>query len=180
MKILKLQHLLLFLGVALIGVSSCKKEYAPIGDRYTATDGLNGSWMLSKVVQIDEASPLKDSRDLSSIYGIGGMDPLLGIQFDASSKAFRMTPGKGKNFLAPGFRDINSSDSLRLKGNWNFSNEVSPNYSDYAPKGIDMINDFGDTVHVELLAPIRSYDQQLGIKIIRCKLSYSYYFDRQN
>jgi len=180
MKTKKLKYYFLLAGLAIVALSSCKKEYEPIGDPYTAADGLNGSWILSKVVQIDEASPLKDARDLSTIYGIGGTDPLMGIQFDAATHKFHMNTGKGKNFLAPGFKDINSVDSLRLKGDWTFSNEISPNYADKAPKGVQMINDYGDTVNLELLAPIRSFDQELGIKIVRCKLSYNYYFDRQN
>lgn len=180
MKTSKRNYIILFAGLAVMALSSCKKEYEPIGDPYTATDGLNGSWVLNRVVQIDEASPIKDSRDISSIYGLGGTDPLMGIHFDAASNTFRMSTGKGKNFLAPGFKDINSVDSLRLKGNWTFSNETNPNFAAKAPKGIQLINDYGDTVNVELLAPIRSFDQELGIKIVRCKLSYSYYFDRQN
>lgn len=159
-------------------VQACKKDYAPIGDPYTALEGINGSWKLNKVVQIDEASPLKDSRELSSFYGIGSSDSLMQIQFDASALTYRMDAGKGKNFLAPGYNK--TLDSARMRGSWTFINETNPEFASEAPKGIQMINDLGDTVKVELLSPIRSFDQELGIKVVRCKLSYSYYFQRQN
>lgn len=172
------------LTLALMGMQGCKKERPEIGEPYSKVDGLSDSWVLSKVLQIDEANPLKESRDLSEYYGLsssGGTGvSVLEINFDAANRSFRMKPGQGKNFLAPGFKDPLTIDSLRLKGTWSFTNELNPSFAETAPEGVQLINDLDDTVSLMLDAPIRPFDRELGLKIVRCKLSYVYYFTRKD
>ena len=182
MKPLNLIGLALF-ALALTALSACKKERPEIGEPFSKVDGLSDAWVLTKVIQIDEANPLKESRDLSEYYGLASGSTglsVLEIEFKAEDHSFRMAPGPGKNFLAPGFKDPLSSDSLRLKGAWAFTNELNPSFAETAPEGIQLINEMSDTVAVMLEAPIRPFDQELALKIMRCKLSYVYYFTRKD
>ncbi|TNE78550.1 MAG: hypothetical protein EP332_14115 [Bacteroidetes bacterium] len=172
------------LSLAMMSMQACRKDRPEIGEPFSKTDGLADSWVLTKVLQVDEANPLKESRDLSEYYGLGGSGgtgtAILEIMFDGTDRQFRMTPGQGKNFLAPGFKDPLTIDSLRLKGSWSFTNELNPSFAETAPEGIQLINAMDDTVSLLLDAPVRPYDTELGLKIVRCKLSYVYYFTRKD
>lgn len=174
----------ILLAASLFMIASCRKEEAVIGEPFSKSEGIKGTWILDKVHQVDEASPLKDFRDISEFYGLdnsGGTGlPVIQINFNAADHSFKMTTGTGKNFMAPGFKDPLSSDTLRLQGNWSFVNELNPSFADEAPEGVRLINDLTDTVDLALQAPIRPFDQELALQIVRCKLSYIYYFKRKN
>lgn len=156
---------LLILGV-IIGFSSCKKEEASIGEPFSRKEGISGTWVVNKVIQVDEATPLKDERDLSEFYLSAVADELMEVKFDINTDSIIVKAGKGKNYFG-------------ASGIFKFVNVLNPGFSETAPDQVQVINNLGDTLNWKLLNPVREFDNQLGLQLVRCKLSYKFYFTRK-
>ncbi len=148
-----------------IGVSfhSCTKPVYEIGDPVSKLEGINGTWNISAVTQIDEASPLKDELDLSRFFVIPG-EPALSLTFTSSDLTYSVIPGSGKNPFGEG-------------GTWAFDDPSYPAY-------INLYSTAGDTVVVGLGQTIRPTDSQLFLdQQKKCAetavTTYLYIFDRK-
>ncbi len=168
-KLFNRYFMLTAMGLVLF-TASCRKEEKPIGDPFSRTDGIKGAWKLTQVLQVDEASPVKEFRDLSEYYINPDGSNLMEISFDASNKSVEVTPGKGKNFFGT---------TTAANSRWSFYNSLNPGFSETAPDYVQIINDQNDTLALKLLNPVREHDQTLGLQLVRCKLSYKFYFTRK-
>lgn len=164
MKIQKIH--ITFIALAIIGLVSlysCEKKVYEIGEETSKLEGINGSWSITGVTQIDDASPLKDEMDLSRFFIIPGQEPL-SVTFDSENLLYSTVSGGGKN----PFGD---------KGSWAFDDVKYPSY-------LTMYSDAGDTVVVGLGQTIRPTDANLFLNQQKsCEgtvvLTYQYIFDRK-
>lgn len=158
-------------AITMLLATSCQPEYEPIGEEFSKIEGINGKWKLSKVLQVDESSPLKEARDLSAFYtNPDGQNQYL-FDFNAASRSLAIENGKGKNFFG-----TNTLDSSK----WQLVHSIYPEYAEKYPDFVQIINNQGDTLNLKLIKPIRKFDQEMGLQLVRCKLSYQFFFTRQN
>lgn len=156
----------IFILAAIIGgvtLNSCEKTVYEIGEETSKLEGIHGSWDITAVTQIDEASPLKDEMDLSRFFIIPGETPL-SVTFDSDNLLYTTVSGGGKN----PFGD---------KGSWAFDDVKYPSY-------VSMYSDAGDTVVMGLGQTIRPTDANLYLNQQKsCEgtvvLTYQYIFDRK-
>ena len=165
MKRIKAYYALVVL-VTIIGtvfLNSCEKKVYEIGTETSKLEGIHGSWNIATVMQIDEASPLKDEMDLSQYFIIPGQ-PVLSLTFDSENLKYNTVSGGGKN----PFGD---------NGSWAFDDVKYPSY-------LTMYSDAGDTIVMGLGQTIRPTDANLYLNQQKtCEgtavLTYQYIFDRK-
>jgi hypothetical protein len=160
-KLYTLVALALVTGLATF--NSCEKNVYEIGTPTSKLDGINGSWNISGVTQIDEASPLKDEMDLSKFFLKPG-EPILSISLNSDELTYSVVPGTGNNPFGDG-------------GDWTFDD---PNYPSY----VILYPTNGDTIQVGLGRTIKPTDSNLYLN--QQKLcgdapvtTYLYIFDRK-
>lgn len=160
-QIIILSLLVGFAGV--LSLVSCEKEVYEIGTETSKLDGIQGTWEIVAVTQIDEASPLKDEMDLSRFFIIPG-EPVLSISFDSENLLYNTTSGGGKNPFGE-------------KGSWAFDDVRYPSY-------VSLYSDMGDTIVMGLGQTIKPTDTQLYLNQQKsCEqtivLTYQYIFNRK-
>ena len=169
--------ILFLLSFAVLVMASCKKEKAELGEPFSRLDGLKGTWILDKVIQIDDNSPVKANIELSKHYMDANPDSIIQLTFN-SDNSFQVTYGKGKNYFAG--KKPSTYRGAPETGNFELQNSLYSDFSSTAPDYVRLITSNSDTVSCRLLNPVRSHDNNLGLQITRCKISYNYYFKRKN
>jgi hypothetical protein len=149
--------------IGLVTLYSCEKTVYEIGDPVSKLEGINGSWSITGVTQIDEASPLKDEMDLSKFFIVPGETALL-ITFNSTDLTYEVIPGTGKNPFGDG-------------GLWAFDD---PSY----PSVVNLYSVSGDTLVMGLGQTIRPTDANLFLNQQKtCEgtpvTTYQYIFDRK-
>ena len=134
-------YLLLILILTSVFVSNCKKTYT-LDSPASHVDGINGTWILYSVVQVDEFDLAKPERDISKFYLGDGSISVMEITFNSSDFTFEITLGQiGKNYLP-------------TSGTWKFDDDNFPKY-------IFLKDDEGNVTTLTMQAPTRPQDQQL-------------------
>jgi len=134
-------YLLLILILTSVVVSNCKKTYTldPPGSK---VEGINGTWVLYNVVQVDQTDLAKAERDISKFYLGDGTTSVMEIIFNSSDFTFEVKLGEiGRNYLPS-------------NGTWKFDD-------DNFPKFIFLTDDEGNVTELEMQGPTRPQDQQL-------------------
>ena len=136
----------IFLGLLLFG--NCTKKTYTLDDPVSKIEGLNGSWTLYSVVQVDEISLSKDERDISSFYIGDGTVEVLEVTFKSSDKTFEIVLGDiGRNYLP-------------TSGTWSFDDNNFPQF-------IYLEEDNGTVTTLKLQGPTRPQDQKLKFSFQR-------------
>lgn len=143
----------------LVGLAGCKKEEYVLDPAPSKLEGINGTFSLAKVMQVDQLTfDVNNSLDVSSVFV--GETPAR-ITFDSDAGTFTYDAGSTIDFIGS-------------SGTWAFDN------NDY-PTQISMNNGV-DTYDVTLLRTIRPQDN-LEFQLDRsCSgslvFSYQYFFER--
>lgn len=147
----------------IVAVTSCNKTTElPIGDPYSKVEGINGSFKLSKVTQVDErTTALVNTLDISNAF-IG--DTAMQMSFNSTNKTFSITPGSTPNVFKV------------TSGTWRFDDDTYPTKLILTSNGVD--------IDMPLSSTIRVTETKLGVKftrLLRGKAATSYIFtlDRQ-
>lgn len=130
--------------VAILSVmtTACEEDdKAEIGEPYSKVDGINGSWIVSTVNQIDEQSVLRDAKDLSEYFVVPG-EQSLEIEFNGEDFSYAVIPGPGSNPFGDG-------------GDWTFDD------LDYPSEVWLMPMDEADTIVVTLGQPVYEHSSEL-------------------
>lgn len=152
------------ISITLLGLASCRPDpYKDIGARQGTTDGLNGSWQVSKVEVIDLTTPVPEARDLSDFYL--GQSDLLGLSFNVSDNSYTV-----QNSSVP-------TNPFGSSGSYSFDDD---NY----PSKITFISSDMDTVNADLAGIVRSIDAFAGFSVTKSHCDenyvvYSFTFKRQ-
>ncbi|MBX7241336.1 MAG: DUF5004 domain-containing protein [Bacteroidia bacterium] len=158
---MRIQNIFILLFIAFVTVSGCKKpqEY-PIGDPYSQVEGIQGTFRLAKVEQVDELTlNLNKTLDVSELYlGTTPMEVTFGpenVTVNAND-----TP------------DYFTTGSTNLA--WSFDDNTFPT---------KVIINNGEA-EWDLLRPIRTSDNELAFKVSRFyrgkkAITYNFSFQRQ-
>jgi len=134
-------YLLFILILTSVVVSNCKKTYT-LDPPESKIEGINGSWELYSVVQVDQTDLAKAERDISIFYLGDGTTSVMIITFNSSDFTFEVELGDiGRNYLPS-------------SGTWKFDDDNFPQY-------IYLTDDEGNVTELEMLGPTRPQDQQL-------------------
>ena len=134
-------YLLLVLILTAVAVSNCKKTYT-LDPPASKIDGINGSWILYSVVQVDQTDLAKAERNISEFYLGDGSSAVMEITFNSSDFTFEVQLGDiGRNFLPS-------------SGTWEFDDDNFPQF-------IYLTDDEGNVTELEMQGPTRPQDQQL-------------------
>lgn len=106
--------------LVLIGstLSACKKEIKEIGNPASKVEGIQASWVLSKSIQIDEVSLVKESSNITRFFTGGGKMP--NITFTETTYIVD-TVGLSFNFFGTS------------SGTWAFDNNEFPSMIKFTP-----------------------------------------------
>ena len=163
-------RILFLAAIALIAVvaSNCKKTYT-LEPPPSKIEGINGTWELYNVIQVDEVDLAKAERDISKFYVGDGTTEVMKITFNSEDYTYEITLGEmGKNYLP-------------LSGTWSFDDNDYPEY-------IFLSDDGGNITVLKLQSPTRPQDQQLKFSFQRsCTINgedteyvgYRYEFNRK-
>lgn len=136
----------ILLGLLLFG--NCTKKTYTLDEPASKIEGLNGSWTLYSVVQVDEVSLSKDERDISSFYIGDGTVEVPEVTFKSSDRTFEIVLGEiGRNYLPS-------------SGTWSFDDDNFPLY-------IYLEEDNGTITTLKLQGPTRPQDQKLKFSFQR-------------
>ncbi|MGB0177746.1 MAG: DUF5004 domain-containing protein [Owenweeksia sp.] len=148
-------------GLLAAMIWACKPDVTErnIGDPYDLTEGINGSWEVSKVQVTDLSLPVPEQRDISEYYL--GQSQLLGIDFNSEDNSYTV-----QNAALPG-------SPFGAGGTYRFQiNEQG------FTTGLQMVTSSGqDTLNLNLLNMVRSIDPVMGFSDTRsaCGESYASY-----
>ena len=135
---------LLFL--ALILASGCKKKIeGELGTPYSKVTGMNGTWELSKFVQIDLNNPIQEERDLSQFYLVEGTEPF-SLTFDSEDRSFSAQIEAGKNFFG-------------ASGTWSFDDDNYPSFL--------YIDNANELLEFEMGNVVSEFDNELQLDLNR-------------
>ena len=137
---------IIFALVLSISVIACKPEPKELGPRASQVEGIHGTWVLTKIDQIDVNVELafKESDTLLDVTAAMLNSAPMEISFDKDSKNFEITQGAGSEFF------------VNYLGTWEFDNENYPSY-------LQLNNSFGPAKY-SLIRPVRPQDAYLAIK----------------
>lgn len=135
--------------MALIGVFavSCSDDddKAEIGEPFSKVEGMDGTWTIGMVNQIDEQSVLRDAKDLSEYFIIPG-EQALEMTFDDGDFTYDVVPGTGSNPFGDG-------------GTWTFDD------IDYPTELWLMPTDQSDTLSFALGQPVYAHSPDLYLNL---------------
>lgn len=138
---IKFWTLLLLLGV---GLAACKPEDLILDPPGSKLDGINGTFTLSEVIQVDPfVIGSGNSLDITSVFTGGGTPS---ISFNSSALTYTFVPQNGPNYLG------NS-------GSWAFDNDDYPT--------LITMNDGTAQYDLKLLHTIRPQDEFLEVQYER-------------
>lgn len=148
--------------LALVLFSGCKEEELTLDAPYSKLEGINGSFRLNAVTQVDElTSSTFNEMDLSSFFV---RSTPMTISFDNSTMTYAVANADSlPNYLG-------------ASGSWAFDD---PEY----PSSITLTTSMGESVNLALGQTIRPIESQLIFSVERgCNggkaISYRYTFDR--
>ena len=156
----KAKYLLLLLLTGLVVMTACDPERATLEPAGSKLDGINDTFTLTSVVQVDQiTSEFDNTLDVSSAF-IGATAST--ITYSSSDFTWTYTPGDSPDYLGAG-------------GTWAFDD------NDF-PTKITMIEG-ANTYDLTLLRTIRPSDQTLEFQLDKTcygapNLSYQYTFTR--
>ncbi len=163
MKILTFKSVFLALIVTLL-FAGCQEDEYEIGEPFSKLEGINGSWEISQVNQVDFTNrPVFDiSIDVSEL--IIGSDPM-SINFNSETTKYTIEAGTTSNLLGDG-------------GNWYFDD-------DQFPTAITFVRNDGTQTTVQMIGTVRIVDNELRFEISKdCssvespEFGYEYVFQR--
>lgn len=132
---------LAILSLLLTGMLACRPEpYEDIGQNYSLTEGIDGSWSLQKVEIEDLTLPVPEGRDITDYYLSDGS---LDIQFDAETRTYTVS-----NPESPG--NIFGSSGTFTFDDPEFPEDMSLTHS-------------GGTITLSLTNMVRSIDNDMGL-----------------
>lgn len=150
-----------WLILLVMGVAGCEeKSRIEIGEPFSKLEGINDSFTLIQVVQVDERSQsLSNTMDISHIF-IKNDPPK--ITFNSNDKTFTLEPGDSPNYL------INN-------GSWSFDDDDFPTAL--------FLSGNGEMIDLDLERTIRTIDNTLEFKFTRtcsgsASVGYIYIFER--
>ena len=148
------------IGALALVLSACKPEAIVLGPEPSKLDGINDTFTLVEVTQVDEnARPgSTKSMDVSAAFSSGTAAT---ITFNSAAHTFSYSPG-------------NAPDYIGADGTWQFDND------DY-PTKVTLTN--GTVFDLRLLHTIRPQDEFLEVELTRtcggdASVSYRYKFQR--
>lgn len=159
MKFKSIPYLLAFTALALV-MSACKPEKLVLDPAPSKLEGINGTFTLVKVVQVDEnAAPgTTDELDVTAAY-LGTTAP--SITFNSSALTFTYNAGTSPDFIG-------------ASGTWAFDDVDFPT---------KVVMNNGTQYDLGLLHTIRPQDEFLEVELVRscggsAALRYQYKFQR--
>ena len=155
----------------LISLAGCKQAPPEIGEPLSKLEGINDTWQLSKVIQVDKLTLSFDSTyDISAVFV--GDEPST-ISFNSTDFTYTTDHKKGPDYLGSG-------------GKWTFENPSLSEQSqkDEYPTQILLTPTGADQITLILLRTVRTSDKQLEFQFVRrCRetncIGYNYIFTRQ-
>ena len=133
--------------LAIITLSNCNEKDYPLDPPPSKINGINGTWELISVVEVDEFDLAKPERDISSFYTGVGVTVMMAT-FNSDDFTFEIIPGdKGQNYLP-------------TTGTWEFDNNDFPTF-------IYLTDDEGAVTNLALKGPTRPQDQLLKFSFNR-------------
>ncbi len=126
--------------------TQCKEELKPIGEPFSQLEGINDTWQLTSIEQIDELDKGDNAPlDVSNIM-MGTQAAIM--TFNSSDFTYTLTPGTMRNFFP-------------TNGTWFFDDNDFP--------AVITLENSGAQFECKLQAPIRreSGEDELVIKYIR-------------
>lgn len=154
------KYLVLLLLAGLVTMTACKKEDLVLDPPGSKLEGINDTFTLTSVVQVDQLTTSFDNTlDVSSAFI--GTDPAT-LTYKSSDFTWTYEPGDSPDYLGP-------------SGSWSFDD------NDY-PTMISMVQG-ANTFDLTLLRTIRPQDQTLEFQLDRScsggpNVSYQYTFTR--
>lgn len=154
-------------GLLAAAVWACKPDITDktIGAPYDLTEGISGSWEISKVQVTDLTLPVPEQREISDYYL--GQSQLLSIDFNSEDNTYTVQNGSvpGSPFGTGGMYRFQLNDE-------GFTT------------GLQMVTAAQDTLDVDLLNMVRSIDPVMGFSHVRSACgdsyaSYQYTFKRK-
>ena len=154
----KLGNILVLLAV----IAACKPEIKPIGQSYTAGEGVIGSWEMVEINTTDITLPVPESRDQSRILNDVANRLQITIKDDGTYTVDQLG-------IVP--------DLLGTDGDWQFDKVEFPTMIYFVPDG-------GDTLKAGLLNMPRKIDNTFGFSYTRNRcdkdyVSLQYTFNRK-
>ena len=129
----------------LLGLTGCKEEITgELGDPIDKREGFLGTWELSSFTQQDLNNPLKQTRDLSTVFIQEGTQPLR-LTFN-DDDTYTIAQEVGRDYFGEG-------------GNWSFDDPEFPTF-------LKLFGDT-DTLQYNLGTTVRPYDDQMTIEYRR-------------
>ena len=140
-------YILMILILTSVIVSNCKKTYT-LDEPESKIEGINGTWILYSVVQVDEVDLAKAERSLTDLYIGDGTTSVMEITFNSSNFTYEVTLGEiGKNYLP-------------TNGTWEFDNNEFPEF-------IYLDDGQGNITVLTMQGPTRPQDQHLKFSFKR-------------
>ena len=144
MKIEK--KILVVLAILSLTINACKKEYDDIGLPPSKIEGLTSKWVLSTFNVTDKGGIIDEQMDMTDYYSSSSSMPNISFTITGTDTTFACdTTGVILNL----FGSVN--------GRWRFDN------NDYPTKIMLMSDDKSVLTELNLLAPIRSFDNSLKV-----------------
>ncbi len=169
MSFLSMKYIsILLISLITFGMLGCQEELPPIGEPFDKLVGINASFKLIGVTQVDERTKIPDNAQLDISGFFIKNDPPV-ISFDANAMTYTYTPGDSPNFLGE-------------SGSWKFTNDEFPAQANEFPENIVLTNN-GEDLTLVLQKTIREIETTLEFKLVKeCDdtpaVSYIYIFER--
>ena len=142
---MNIQHLLLASLLLILGLVGCKQEITgELGEPIDKRSGFLGIWELATFTQQDLNNPLKETRDLSSVFIQDGVQPMR-LTFN-DDDSYANVQEIGRDYFGTG-------------GGWAFDDPEFPTFLQLFQEG--------DTLQYNLGTTVRPYDNQMTIEYRR-------------
>lgn len=142
---MNIQHLLLASLLLILGLAGCKQEITgELGEPIDKRSGFLGTWELTTFTQQDLNNPLKETRDLSSVFIQDGAQPMR-LTFN-DDDSYSIVQEIGRDYFGTG-------------GSWAFDDPEFPTFLQLFQEG--------DTLQYNLGTTVRPYDNQMTIEYRR-------------
>ncbi len=144
-------HFLIALAMIVALAWGCKPEpTSPIGEPFDNYEGMLGQWELTQFIQLDEQSPLFESRNLSQFYLGENVNPMT-VSFHADG-LYSVTIEKGRNYFGS-------------EGTWDLDDREHPSFILFYPA--DDAGEILDTLSYKLGSVVRPHDTVLDVELTR-------------
>lgn len=139
----KIHTVALLLMMGSISLHSCKKDRLELEAPSSKLEGINATWKLKEVIQVDEADALFPEMEVSEAFiGEDGLE----ITFNSSDFSYAVNAGESPNYFG-------------TTGTWAFDDNEFPTL-------ISITHD-GKTENLNLLRTVRTVDKTLEFRYYR-------------